>query len=129
MQVQTQAAAAGQPETVDEQPLAAPLGDIASVETSPIEVHVAPTVKNAIVRHHLTDDERASLLVEYVKLGRKPPYGAVKALCERFGVSRRYASNLEAQYDRSTSTDTVMSFKRKSGSGRPSKITPENAEF
>ena len=103
---------------------------------SPAGVSVVPDTpvsdkgpKTKIRRHHLTSDVRASLLVEFVKLGEKPPRGAVKAVCARFGVNSDYAARLKAAYDKKIDGGADFKFSRKDGSGRPCVITPEMAEF
>ena len=119
----------GQPETDDEELVGADPDEVSTIETLPVGHGKLLPAKMAVVRHHLTDDERATLLIEYIKLGPKPQRGAVKALCDQFTVSRKYASTLKVQYDRSASTGSPPSFKRKPGSGCPSKLSPEKAKF
>ena len=63
---------------------------VSAIETTPMGKSTAQNPKNPVRRHHLSSDERASLLVEFVKLGAKPVPGDVKALCNAFGVKRNY---------------------------------------
>ena len=103
--------------------------EVSAVETTPIGKGTALLPNISLRRHHLTSDERATLLVEYVKLGTKPAHGAVQTLCDTFGVKRNYPAKLKRRYDRSMAISGSHVFQRKSGSGRKTLITPEMGEI